>query len=407
MSKRDAGVPPPSPQNAQQPGYVQRSQKENARMAKNLHSRHSRRLTYCALAIAFLLIFSGAGVYDIYSGLMGAISGVETEAGELPDEYKTAEAEQLQGIINILVCGIDYSDDEQAATDSTTANSYSTSDKVGNTDLILYVRYDTTANEVTILQLPRDIFVGEEIATGGYGKINSVYKYAADTNNRMAALAQVLYTQLRLPVDYYITLDMDALKEIIDIKGSIEVYVPIDVDNPETGDLIPAGWRAFSSGEAEYYLRNRYSSTYAGQGDIMRLQMQQYFYSALFREFKTLQPQDLVMWLNVLLYRAKTDIDVIMFSTLAQSALSLQASDITFIRPSVGGGYYNNLFVLSLLPDEMAEILNTYFRAEGESYTAAQLDIHTVPIDDAFGISAMSIRTMGDIMDEEDAYNAA
>ena len=46
------------------------------------------------------------------------------------------------------------------------------------------------------------------------------------SNGGIAALADVIYDQYHLPIDYYVTIDMQALVEMVDNFGGIEVYIP-------------------------------------------------------------------------------------------------------------------------------------------------------------------------------------
>lgn len=346
-----------------------------------------------ALGSVFLVLC--IAVYSVYAIIDSRISGKDTPAGTLPEEIKAPETYTKVGgndYVCGLICGIDYDLNDDGT---------KRVDQIGRTDLIIYLLYDMKNNKAYALQIPRDIYVGDVFGTGGTGKINSLYHDSPDPNNRMSALATTIYDQLKLPTDFYVTIDMDALKEVINIKGSIEVFVPIEVNDPANGGTIEPGWRHFSGEEADFYLRNRKSTTYKDQGDIMRLQMQQYFYSALFREFKTLAPADLMLWMNHLLYRCNTDgLNTLQLIDVAQNALSIKSQDITFVRPAaqvveVQPNGQAKQSMLHLLPEETAEILNKYFRPDGHDVPASELDIQ-IPenIVDDKGTVPESIRTM-------------
>lgn len=387
---------PPEPQRQKSSGYSSGSAAAHAsrRPAARKTRRKRRRWPFVLLSVVMVLV---VGIAVMYQAVASEISGATTEAGELPQEVKTLPEWTGKGIVNFLVCGLDY-DEVNGYKDS--------SNKIGNTDMIMYVHYDTVTGDVSILQIPRDTFVGSEVATGGTGKINGLYQNAADKNNRMAALANVIYDQFKLPIDFYVTIDMDSVKEIIDIVGTIRVYVPVEVSDPDHPDsVIPVGWRDFTSAEAEFFLRNRKSPTYQQQGDIMRLQMQQSFYSALFREFKSLQPGDLLMWMRVLLYRVNTDMDPLKLGGLAQKALSIQSENITFVRPACGQSFYQapgSSTVQSLITldkEDTARLLNEYFRPEGEDVPASELKIQELPRDQ--GTVPAQVKTMQDIRNSE------
>ncbi len=354
--------------------------------------RKRRAIRIGVIAIGLVLVLSVV-VFAGYLSLSSRISGTETQAGSLPEAQKTAAMfpdYAGKGIVNFLVCGVSYSDEDP-------------NDTVGDTDMILYCHYDTNKNKLAIMQIPRDVFVGEDVETGGSYKINGLYRNAADSDNRVAALTSVIVDQFKLPVDFYVTIDMAAVREIVDIKGGLDVYVPVDIDDTRAenaGTFITQGWHRFNGTDLEILLRNRYSTAYNKQYDIARLRTQQYVYSALYKEFTSLAPQDLIMWMNVLTYRVKTDNDLMGLGSLATKALQLQGADITMVRPACGPVMYNGSSCLSLVADEMAELLNSYFRAEGQVVGVNEMDIQELPMTQ--GVAETEIKTMSDIQSTED-----
>ncbi len=355
-------------------------------------ARRKRRAIRAGIIAGGLVLVLSVVVLAGYISLSNRISGRNTQAGTVPIEQGTAAMfpdYAGKGIVNFLVCGIAYDDDDPT-------------DTVGNTDMILYCHYDTVNNKVAIMQIPRDVFVGAEVETGGTYKINGLYRNATDSENRVAALTAVLADQFKLPVDFYVTIDMAAVREIVDIKGGLDVYVPVDIDDTRdenAGTMIPQGWHRFNGTDLEVLLRNRYSAAYNQQYDIARLRTQQYVYSALYREFTSLAPQDLIMWMDVLTYRVKTDNDLMGLGSLATKALQLQGSDITMVRPACGAAMYEGSACVSLVAEEMADVLNTYFRAEGQVVTAAEMDVQELPM--SLGVVETEIKTMTDIQSTE------
>ncbi len=127
-------------------------------------------------------------------------------------------------MVNILVCGIDFEE----------GRSYSdASSNDGMTDMILYCQFDIKGGALRMLQIPRNTLVttqnrkltlsnGKTYAVSNY-QINSV---ALSNGGSIAALADVIYDQYHLPIDYYVTIDMQALVEMVDNFGGIEVYIP-------------------------------------------------------------------------------------------------------------------------------------------------------------------------------------
>lgn len=134
------------------------------------------------------------------------------ESGSLTQDIATPP-EYSKDLTNILVLGIDYDDnpEEQALGIQRSKN--------GNTDMILYVQFNKKENTVHMLQIPRDVFVGLDLPTGGTGRINALYAHGADQENRVQNIAQVLYDQLKLPVDDYVVIDMQMLKAMMTGAG--------------------------------------------------------------------------------------------------------------------------------------------------------------------------------------------
>ncbi len=321
---------------------------------------------------------------DVWSG--SVIEEIQTEA--LP-EYTG------KGIVAGLVCGIAYDNED--------ADGYTTDEKVGNTDMIMYVMFDTVNNTINILQIPRDTYIGEDIESGPYQKINGVYVSAEDPAKRMEALATTIYEQLKLPVDFYVKLDLDSMKALVDHMGRLDVFLTQDVVDPENPEnVLSAGWQSLTGTDVEFVVRNR---NYPNS-DITRMQMQMSIYSALFREFKELTPTDLMMWMRILLYYVDVggfDDDIMQVAALAIDLLEVESSDVAIIRPAYGGSQDprgDGQDYIYLLPQETADVLNEYFRPDGHVVPAEELDIHTFPTAE-YGTAPSSITTIGDMQSVE------
>lgn len=369
----------------------------SARTKAKMRRKRNRRIAISSIAIVLVLSLV-LGIYILYTKVAKELRGEDTHDGSIPEAVKTVNIPEYNGkkLVCGVICGIDYDLDDDGVP---------TGDQIGRTDMIMYVMFNTETGKVNILQIPRDVYVGDELSTGGTRKINSLYFASENPNNRMAPLLSMLNDQLGLPTDFYVTIDMDALKEIIAIKGSIEVYVPQDVVDPKNPDnVIEQGWRGIGPDEAEFLLRNR---NYA-DADLTRLQVQQNFYSALFREFTTLAPKDLVMWMAVLLYRVNVGgMTPLQLGGLAQKALTVKGEDITFVRPPVIGVKYKGQAMVSLVADETADLLNEYFRPEGVVKTVDELNIHELTEYNVYGKSETSVRTMSGIQSNEEAQPEA
>ena len=195
-----------------------------------------------AVAITWKLLSSTVNENIITQEQSGQL--VETIV-ETPDEYKG-------DWVNILVAGVSNN-----PSDLDYPEEYN---GVGMTDIIMYVSYDVKNNKVSVLQIPRDTYVGNETSVGrnSTGKINVLYgsgKYK-DTDP-ISNLAEVVQEQYKLNIDYYATVDIAAFTEIIDLMGGIEMYVPYDIWD-DVGNYIPKGTHRIDGTTARWVLRQRH-----------------------------------------------------------------------------------------------------------------------------------------------------
>ena len=262
-----------------------------------------------------------------------------------------------------------------------------------------------------MIQIPRDSYVGENFSTGGTGKINALLNMGPDTQNPIINLTGAFEQLFQLPVDHYVTLDMDALKAIVDTFGGIKVYVPRDMSHE--GSYLQQGWRWLDGDSAEFFVRNRYGAGFE-RSDIDRLDNQRHFYSALFRRFLTATPGDLVNLMPVFAHYCNTDLSLTDLIDLAFSCLSLTAQDVMFCKvpgatgpqlDPTGAGRAN--YIIDLYgrgtADEpgLANLLNTYFRQPGEEVAAAQMQLPQIQIPAGYALYPPNVQTMGAVQEPE------
>ena len=234
------------------------------------------------VTLAVLAVISGVVVYA--ASMVNRVEEnirPEEDAPSIIEEIQTLE-EYKGDVVNILVCGIDYEEGRNYSNDPTSND--------GMTDMILYCQFDIKGGALRMLQIPRNSLVtaksrkvalsnGKTYAATNY-QINSV---ALSNGGSIAALAEVIYDQYKLPIDYYVTVDMQALVEMVDNFGGIEVYIPHDMSF--AGSALKKGYRNLDGTSAEFFVRCRHGQGYSNS-DIDRLNMQRYFYAGLFKRVK-------------------------------------------------------------------------------------------------------------------------
>ena len=212
------------------------------------------------------------------------------EVGFIKEENYTPR-EVKKDSVNILIVGIDYEE----------GRSYE--DGLGLTDMVLVANFLPKEKKLNLLQIPRDSYVGE--ISGSDGKINSLMRTGPNKSDPINNLVDVIVDQYKIPIDRYISLDMDGMKAIVDTFNGIRVYVPKDMDY--AGSKLPAGWRGLNVDQVAFFVRIRKSVGFE-RSDIDRLKNQRHFYSDLLRRFLNLTVTDMIILLSVVEYYGITAI---------------------------------------------------------------------------------------------------
>ena len=310
--------------------------------------RKKKRSVLKGVLIGFGCLFAvlAVGLFGIYQWVVHSISpeGGNPTINEIintPTEYKG-------DVVNVLVCGIDYEEGRAYSGDGSND---------GMTDMIMYVNFDVANHKINMLQIPRDTYPGEEYKHGNTGKINAVALY----NDGIGSLMELIHEQYKLPVDYYVTIDMQSLKEIVDLFGGIEVYIPKDISYK--GSTLEQGYRNLNGEAAEFFVRNR---NYA-QADIARLDMQRYFYQGLFSRIRTATVWDLAKLAPVALKYVETNIPMDQLISMGVSFLKVDSANIMMCKlPTYSAAErYNDLSILICDGAKTTDLLNQYFRTYG------------------------------------------
>ncbi|MDF2628057.1 MAG: yvhJ [Symbiobacteriaceae bacterium] len=145
---------------------------------------------------------------------------------------------------------------------------------VGRSDTLMLLRLDPKAEQVSLINIPRDTRVALD---GHDSKINAAYALggAKETTKVLAEL-------LGIERPYYVTLNFQAFEELVNLVGG--VYIDVEkhyvYDDPFQ-DLhidIPAGRQLLLGEQALHYVRLRYDGV--TNSDIARIERQQRFLQA-------------------------------------------------------------------------------------------------------------------------------
>ncbi len=339
---------------------------ENRARSQKKRKPRVGRILLAVVIVVGLLVGAGALTWKILSDKFTQTYIKQDQAGTLVESIEKTPEEYKGDVVNVLVAGISNNPNDLDYPDEYNG--------VGMTDIIMYVTYDVKNNSVSVLQIPRDSYVGHE-ASPSTGKINAVFGSGKYKDDPISNLAEVINQQLKLPVDYYATVDIQGFTEIIDLMGGIDMYVPYDVwDN--AGNSIPKGTHHIDGATARWIMRQRYC--YA-QADIQRMETQQYFYAACFNLFKSCSVGDLTRHvLPVVAWRVNTDMEFETMTSLAMSMMKLDASRIYVTKVLGGSTMVGDQSVFVVNPERTADVLNTHFRPYGEPVPAEELALPDV-----------------------------
>ena len=275
-------------------------------------------------------------------------SYIKTETGEKIKEEKLDEE-----YIRILACGVDKSD--------------------RLTDVIMYALYDVKNQEINVLQIPRDTFVGTEYITG---KINGVYGSMKNHSDGMMELKGILKEQLKLDTDYTALITLEGVSDIIDSLGGVKMNIPFQMNYlPDRGQIIYPGEQIIDGEKAEWLVRFR--SGYQN-ADIGRMNMQKEFLIAC---LDTVHQKGRMAAVSALMQNfdeVKTDMPLTKAVSLAKKAFEIKSENIHMYALEGDGTMYGTYAVFELDKEKAADILNEHFRLK-DFVSAEDLGILEVP----------------------------
>ena len=273
------------------------------------------------LAIAAVVLLLMIGILFAARLLLGSDDGGASALDRISD---TNSEENDDSRFNVLVMGKDNTS--------------------GLCDMIMIVSYNMTSKNVGIVQIPRDTYA--KFTDGSYKKINGAVRALGGEREFCSFLSETLCVK----IDKYITVDLEAVGEIVDLIGGVEVDVPFDMNysDPAQGLSIHLEkGKALLDGEmAQQFVR--YRSGYA-EGDLGRIDAQKIFVASFMEKLKS----SASLFRIKEIYSAvsddiKTDIsmgDIVAFAAQAFSVPSDKVSFVTLagegaVASASGASYY-------------------------------------------------------------------
>ena len=160
------------------------------------------------------------------------------------------------------------------------------------TDTIMLCSYDPKTQEASILSIPRDTFVGKNKKSAtGFDKINALYQTGPEKTK------QAVEKLTGIDIKYYLNIDTESLREVVDSIGGVYFDVPIDMDYDDpTQNLhihMKKGYQLLDGNKAEQVVRFRHNNngtsypTEYGDNDLGRMRTQRDFLQAVVKKLAT------------------------------------------------------------------------------------------------------------------------
>lgn len=229
------------------------------------------------------------------------------------------------------------------------------------TDVNIVASLNLTTKEVHLISVPRDTRVvmtddmiayleknGRTVpeANGVYGqcKLTEVHAYAGEGNRSTFSVA-MLEEILGIDIDYYVKVDLDAFKDIVDAVGGVEFDVQerLYYSDPAQGlyiDLYP-GPQVLDGEKAEMLVRFR--EGYA-QKDLKRIEVQQEFLKAFIAQVCSSDKimSNLDSYIKIFMEKVESDMPVATALKYAGYIKEIDPAAITTDTiPGEGGAYFD------------------------------------------------------------------
>ena len=229
------------------------------------------------ICFGFILIGLGKGFFTKDS-LDMPITGVEDMDDDFGDD-NTVE-QKVKNEILFLLMGVDAKDVKKS--------------KGTRTDTMMLIKVNFDTGETSLLSIPRDTRV---LVKGKEDKINH-----AHSNGGVALTMRTVRDFLNLDIDYYVKVDYEVVKDVVDAIGGVEIDVPRNMKYKEYDPSVPPlnidikkGLQVLDGKNAHDFLRWRNNNDMTRgyeMGDIGRIEAQQYFMKELVKQ--TLAPKNLL-----------------------------------------------------------------------------------------------------------------
>ncbi len=308
---------------------MKRFKKDKNEKPKNLKSdeiktkkklkRWKKTLMLVLVCLLSVVLVTGAGAYLYFKHIVS----------DPASQFNVSAKPQVENgnpsnkdVVNILLVGLDYNEERSGLAQKHTYN----------TDVMMVLAVDFNNKTVDMISLPRDSYVQMPNAAGIY-KLNAAMKCGGGYPQGFSEVLLAAKWMLGgIPIDYYYSVTMPVIKDLVNTIGGIDYEVEFDfsVDNHSYNK----GMQHMNGQAVLDYLRVR--KNIEESGDLNRINRQK---KMLFAIFKKMQQQNLWVKLPSILSSLKDQVmtNTTIGQTTALASLAYGLKDESIKMHSMGG----------------------------------------------------------------------
>jgi len=212
-------------------------------------------LKITTFSFAVLLVIGGIYGYSVWKSMQDALNTMH-------DPRKTDKRDGDISLkdkhpFSVLILGVDERENDN-----------------GRSDTMIVVSVNPKDNSIKMLSIPRDTRVNIVGWNGGEDKINHSYAYGG-----VDMSIDTVEEFLDIPIDYYIKMNMEGFKDIVDAVGGVTVNNDMDLQHGSY--VFPKGQITLNGEEALVYSRIRKEDP---RGDFGRQKRQKDIMQAILNE---------------------------------------------------------------------------------------------------------------------------
>ena len=252
------------------------------RSSRKKERKHRHRWQRRALyALSIIVVIAGIGVGGLYVYANYRFNQIK----KIHAKHLVAAAPPGQPF-NLLLVG---SDSRAFVSNSTQVKAFGDEANAGGqrSDVTMVARFDPAAKTVTLLSIPRDLWVdipGNDSGISGMNRINAAYDGGPDL------LIHTIEQDLGIPINHYVAVDFPGFSGMVNALGGVTMDFPTEVKDQYTGlDVTTTGCQVVNGTTALQLVRSRhlyYKNAngyweYDGLSDFSRIQRQDAFFRAV------------------------------------------------------------------------------------------------------------------------------